>query len=701
MLKRTLLTALAASGAAYAQEAPAPIAQAPVATTENGSLHYDAAYFAQYAPRTALDMVNQTPGFTLNGGDDRRGFSGAVGNVLIDGQRPSAKSQSLDAILSRIPATQVVRLEILRGADIAGDASGQAVLLNVVRTPTGGDGVWEIGQETTSRHVVAPRAEASYSGRAGQTEFGVGASYLSRYRDLPGDRRNYDASGALTSTMLTPSPRDYREMSLNADVAMPLWDGRFSATGQASYWRFHSDNGFYSSDPAGAPLGRVVTAYNEDEMSYELGANYERGFGDWDATFVGLATRRRYMSDETAFARDAADVLTGTEVQEQVRESGESILRSTIARGFGAQRLEFGIEGAFNTLDAELDLTTDTGGGPLNRPVPNSNVLVEEMRYEAFAVHTWRPDTRWTLESRLARESSTLEFTGDANQSVDLAFWKPSVQLSRNVGERNQVRFRVFRDVDQLDFDDFVSAAAITDNLIAGGNPDLKPETSWQAQFGADLHFPGGAALSVELTRFWISDASDVVLVIAPNPAQDPADPDDDVFRFDAPGNIGDADALELDVSFSAPLDPLIPGGRITVEAEWWNGEVTDPVTGRSRTLSGRPEAEVEIEFRQDINSLKLAWGVLYYREAEFQDYRFNEIDTQEEGPWIDLFIETTALPNNMKLRAWAANILDGDIRRQRHFFDTDRNGPLARYEERQRNFKTAPWYILELSGTF
>ena len=77
-------------------------------------------------------MVRQVPGFSLDGGEDRRGFSGAVGNLLIDGVRPSSKSQGVEGMLQRIPASQVVRLEVLRGAAVAGDASGQAILLNVV-----------------------------------------------------------------------------------------------------------------------------------------------------------------------------------------------------------------------------------------------------------------------------------------------------------------------------------------------------------------------------------------------------------------------------------------------------------------------------------------------------------------------------------------------------------------------------------------
>ena len=94
MLGRMMASALALTGVAYAQtpqnEAPAT---APPTATSADRVTYDAAFFSQYNPQTALDMVRQTPGFSLDGGEDRRGFSGAVGNLLIDGQRPSSKSQ--------------------------------------------------------------------------------------------------------------------------------------------------------------------------------------------------------------------------------------------------------------------------------------------------------------------------------------------------------------------------------------------------------------------------------------------------------------------------------------------------------------------------------------------------------------------------------------------------------------------------------
>lgn len=707
MITRVLASVLAISGAAYAQTPPAtdaspaldctPAPQCAVPANSADRVSYDVGFFAQFNPQTALDMVRQTPGFSLQGGDDeRRGFSGAVGNLLIDGLRPTAKNQSLDTILSQIPANQVVRLEVLRGDATAGDASGQAVLLNVVRTPNAGSGVWGGGIEYTSREVPAPRANLSYSGRTGNVEWGLGGSLFSQYRSLPGYRRYFDGAGQFFEFVDTPSPRDFREGIVNGNIAFPLAGGRLGLRGQGNAWRFHADNDFHSFTPAGVPINNLLSDFDENRIGYEFGVNYDRDFGPWSLELVGLLNRGTYESEEIATSTNAAGVTTAVVTQDQQRESGETILRGTLSRRLGgAHRIELGAEGAFNTLDAALDLTRDTGAGAVALTIPNANVLVEEERAEFFGVHSWRLSDNWALDTRLAWETSTLTFTGDANQAVDLNFFKPSVQLTRTFGGANQLRARVYRDVGQLDFDDFVSATAIADALINGGNPNLVPQTSWRAEIGADLRFPGGAALGLTLTRHWISDVADLVQIVAPGAA-----PGAPPIRFDAPGNIGDGEATSLDVTFNTPV-PFIPGARVNIRGYLWDTEVTDPVTGQPRIISERAESQINVEFRQDFPQHRLAWGVNFFKQGEFQVYRFNEVDTNEEGPWVDVFVETTALPNNMRLRLWAANAFDGTIARERRFFAPDRTGPQVRREERERYFERAPWVILQLSGTF
>ena len=65
---------------------------------------YPAAFFTQYRPANAWDMIARIPGFSADTGDNVRGLSGTAGNILIDGERPPGKAD-LNDILNRLRAS--------------------------------------------------------------------------------------------------------------------------------------------------------------------------------------------------------------------------------------------------------------------------------------------------------------------------------------------------------------------------------------------------------------------------------------------------------------------------------------------------------------------------------------------------------------------------------------------------------------------
>src|SRR3569833_3598526 len=106
---------------------------------------YDAGFFAQYAPRSAYDIVRRIPGFTLDLGNssaasgvDVRGFAGTAGNIVLNGGRPSSKSETLDVLLSRIPASRVVRVEVGPGDLYGADYSSKTQVANLILREGGG-----------------------------------------------------------------------------------------------------------------------------------------------------------------------------------------------------------------------------------------------------------------------------------------------------------------------------------------------------------------------------------------------------------------------------------------------------------------------------------------------------------------------------------------------------------------------------------
>ena len=132
---------------------------------------YDASYFSGAQLSTALDLLQRTPGFTVDTGDGVRGFGGAAGNVLIDGQRTTSKADSLHDALQRIPAASVARVEIIRGGAPGIDMQGRTVLANLVlkSAPRTDASVVGVGRVLGDRRGAPPGSPAPCRRHPGDT----------------------------------------------------------------------------------------------------------------------------------------------------------------------------------------------------------------------------------------------------------------------------------------------------------------------------------------------------------------------------------------------------------------------------------------------------------------------------------------------------------------------------------------------------
>ena len=139
------------------------IATSP-ATAQTAVNSYPASFFATFSPANALEIVRRVPGFVIEKVDeDIRGFSQAAGNVVINGQRPASKSDTVEVILSRIPANRVVRVEVGSGERFGSEYSAKAQVLNLVLSDAGGiAGTAEGSVRRDFRGRLTP--EASLSG---------------------------------------------------------------------------------------------------------------------------------------------------------------------------------------------------------------------------------------------------------------------------------------------------------------------------------------------------------------------------------------------------------------------------------------------------------------------------------------------------------------------------------------------------------
>ena len=154
------------------------------AASSEGISVYTPDFFADSRPATASDMVSRLPGFSLDTGTSARGFAGTAGNVLIDGARPTAKTDDLSTILIRIPAASVERIEVIRGGAPGIDMQGQTVVANIVSRK--GDSTQTILKAATTYTGAgqwSPSLGVEYHGQSGKMNYEMSMTRTSQIWD--------------------------------------------------------------------------------------------------------------------------------------------------------------------------------------------------------------------------------------------------------------------------------------------------------------------------------------------------------------------------------------------------------------------------------------------------------------------------------------------------------------------------------------
>ena len=610
-MTKTILLATTAilltGGGAVAQTAsdgPEPqVAQAPVPTgptsqdpqtdaVQQGVLVFAPDFFADQRPNTALDMVSRVPGFSINDGSGSRGFEGAVGNILINNARPASKNDTGSNVLSRTPASQVERIELIRGGAPGIDMQGYSVVVNVILKTentrqsilTGTGYFFEGGRDQFN-------GSYQFTAREGERTWGVTLSDGLSMSDANGVGPvvRTDANGNVTRR------EDYFNdswgggQSARGNYAAPFLGGKIDLTARYGVNDFEAVNLQTATDV------RRESLYAEDGDGGEIGAVYTRPL----SPRLKLETRLIHEWNSFESLSTSNTELGGVDDPEQAfsaeGEASESILRGLVRfEKSAALTFEGGGEVAYNML--EVDQAFTVGGTPV--PLPSASVKVEETRGELFGKATWRLRSDLTLEGGLRLESSTISQSGDADQEKSFFFAKPRFLATWTPIANNQVRVRFEREVGQLDFGDFAASADLDDENVFGGNVDLEPEQRWISEMIYERRFWGDGIVSVGLRHDEITDAIDVI----------PLDQ-----GLSAVGNIGDATLDQLDLTIAVPTDKLgVSGGMFRFRNTWNHTEVTDPTTGETRPLSNVRASQAVISWDQDITRWKLQYGVTY-----------------------------------------------------------------------------------------
>ncbi len=638
---------------------------------------YPADFFARYKPNTALDMVKQLPGFQLDDGTSDRGFISAVGNILINGDYPSAKQDSPSAILARMPANQVARIELIRGQARGTDLQGQSVVADIIMLQDKKAAVrWETYLQHSNTGPLKPMAGISLSSRLKQTEYLVGIHVEREANGERGTEQVFEGNGSLIEDRFDDEEQTgLRQLDLFLTTTTPLGETLLQFNSKVSFKHGPEERISIRVPQATGLPNEVFFDDRQDIPTFELGLSAERDLTDaLSAKAILLYTHEDAELRNSQRDTDSAGVQTLLRIADQDTVTQEGIARLELGwTGIERHNFQFNMEAAYNSVDGSLIQTVDTGGGPVIVDVPGANALVEEIRGDFVFKDTWSLG-RFELDYGLGAEVSTISQSGDTDQERDFFFLKPRAVLTYSPTDHRQTRFVLAREVAQLNFDDFISATVFEDDDLALGNPNLKPDTTWVSEFSHERRFGSLGVIKVTAFHHWISDVLDLLPLSA---------------DFEAPGNIGDGRRWGLIFESTVPLEWLgLTGARLDIKGRWQDSTVEDPVTGEQRVLSatqvgfrGPPtvrfrdngsEYVLDIAFRQDFESARIAWGWDIGEQAERPRFKVDELDVYNEQLELNAFIESTRW-FGIKIRLDGNNLLDYTETRNRTIYAGDR----------------------------
>jgi hypothetical protein len=605
-----LSCALAAAGPAGAAEGSPPQS-------------YDPAYFTQFQAGTAMDMVTRLPGFVFDGGNASRGVAG---NVLINGKRPTSKTDPLGDVLGRIPAAAVQHIEVINGGAGGIDMQGYATVANIalkqmdlVSASTTASSQW------LADGSLQPSAESNYSLKRRDKSINVMLGWYRSADTSQGDgHRTTLYSGPAPAAEVAITGAGINESkSVKLNYGQDLLDGQLSWNGAFNPWTYQSQARF----DAGA---QSLNSNDNAGRTLEQGLAYTRDL----ASGASIDLKALYRTSEIAGESTATSNDNTASYSLSNASASEQILAAQLSwQALDGVTIRGGVERAVNTNDSSNSYQANANAAV----VPTGSAWVQESRVEGQLSSAWQVDSAISAEAGLKIAHSSLTLGADQQEGKAHVYPKPRLRLSISPSPSLQVRLRMEREISQLNFGDAASYFAIADKTLRAGYPDLVPAKTWMCEGALEYRFWERGAAVLTYTQSRISDVIDRMPIRTASAT------------YDTAGNIGDASADSVTGLLNLPTDSWsLPQGLIKLSTTWRSSAVTDPTTLETRRLSGEQPLAWRVEFSQDLPRQRTAWGFSVDNGWSNDNWQVAERDTSSGTGWARAFVNYRPVSNMM-----------------------------------------------------
>jgi hypothetical protein len=662
--------------------AAATVAERPV---------YTPADFARYAPRTALDMLRNVPGFSIQSdggvpGATQRGIGQASGNVLVNGERLSSKSTSVSDQLVRIAAGDVTRIEIVDGStlNIPG-LSGRVA--NVIASRSGGIAgrfEWRPQASTGPAPLRWTQGDISVSGTTGPTAWTVSLRNDSFYGGSGGPNL-ITFPGGLVEVRRNVTASKIDVPKLGASLRFDL--GETQANLNLSYGRRWFDSREDEErNREFTPLSRAVRTHDEG-YDYEIGGDVEFPFGPGQLKLIALESFDTVdFSTQSVLSIGDGRADLGSRFT-RASDEGERVGRAEYRWAMFGGDWQWSAEAAFNRLDNLGALfILDPTKRFVAVPFPAATGGVREDRYESILSYGRPLTDKITVQLAAGAEHSTIAQSGANALSRSFLRPKGSLNLAWAAAEAFDISMEFARRVGQLNFADFLAAVNLSQDNTDAGNNQLRPPQSWEFELEMSRNFGAWGSASVKLFHDWIQDYVTVIPVAGGG---------------ESSGNVPNARRRGYSVQGTWQMDSIgFAGAKTDLNLHIEESKLEDPVTGVTRAFDRSRLKEIRLDFRHDVPRTDWAWGTEFRRSIFAPFYRVREFGYDYSIPTFGaVFVEHKDVLG-LTVRARAANLFKGTSVLDRLIYAGPRDSAPVLFRENRRR-EVGYVFNMNVSGSF
>ena len=629
---------------------------------EDNKIVYEKDYFEQFNITNANDALKRIPGVESigsrnsenyePGGSRKRGFGSSGTQILINGERQSSKSNSIIKTLERINADSLIRIEVIRGSEAGLDVRSDGVIVNIIADSSlsKSSGTWSTALGFLTSGDSNWRGTASWATKIKNTDLVLG---LERIGDLNSRKYNeftVDQEQSLLYLRLRETIEYQSGNRINLDLNSKIND-KNTLRINTLVWFDGKENSpqiqeyFLPTDIKNENFYKKINwDRKENNDGWEFGGDWEHQINKNNSFKLRVVlTEENEDQIDISFLDDTINSYKNSS-ETNNRKENERIIRLSFNRLIGkSSSLEYGVESAYNKLDRTFNLIyLDSDGKQTSAGLINTSGEVEEDRYEGFLSYNLPLSNKIRAELALNYEWSEISQSGDVNLSREFQYWKPRIDLKWDYKENRQLRLNIERNVGQINFDDFISSFDQFEETIRAGNPDLKPETSWELKLEHEWRLP--------------NDGGVVTLKGLASEIDGPVDrlPID---GYAGIGNLGSGERTQARIDGSIRINELLKGGVFRFMGYLQSTEVNDPVTNIKRDFSWYKRWETMIGIRQDVPGGKYNWGIMYRSQSQFNIYDPYLWGRFAQDPTLG-FVFTAKINPQLNLNLMAKNII-------------------------------------------